>query len=66
MYHPLEKGNSQFQTILPLEKGEVEGDGNPLNPKILRKEYLHTSELLNSKSNVYTPKRSATPTLLHS
>ena len=41
MYHPLEKGNSQFQTILPLEKGELEGDKNPLNPKILRKEYLH-------------------------
>ena len=29
------------QTILPLEKGELEGDENPLNPKILRKEYLH-------------------------
>ena len=53
MYHPLEKGNSQYQTILPLGKGEIEGDENPLNPKILRKEYLHakhTSELLNSKS----------------
>ena len=28
-------------TVLPLEKGELEGDENPLNPKILRKEYLH-------------------------
>ena len=24
------------QTVLPLEKGEIEGDGNPLNPNILR------------------------------
>jgi hypothetical protein len=22
--------------VLPLEKGEIEGDGNPLNPNILR------------------------------
>ena len=57
MYHPLEKGNSQFQTILPLEKGELEGDKNPLNPKILRKEKLHdkqTSTLLSEASLLYS------------
>ena len=38
-YPPLTKGRNTI--VLPLGKGEVEGDGNPLNPKILRKEYLH-------------------------
>ena len=38
-YPPLTKGRNTI--VLPLGKGEVEGDENPLNPKILRKEYLH-------------------------
>ena len=44
-----EKGRELLQqTVLPLEKGELEGDENPLNPKILRKErhVKHTSTLL--------------------
>ena len=36
--YPLPKGRELLhQTVLPLEKGELEGDENPLNPKILRK-----------------------------
>ena len=36
------------QTVLPLEKGELEGDENPLNPKILRKESCMSSIRLHS------------------
>ena len=45
------------QTVLPLEKGELEGDENPLNPKILIKEKLHdkqTSTLLSEASLLYS------------
>ena len=48
MCHPLKMEYTLHQTVLPLEKGELEGDENPLNPKILRKErhVKHTSTLL--------------------
>ena len=39
-----------LQTVLPLEKGELEGDENPLNPKILRKESCMSSIRLHSLS----------------
>ena len=56
--YPLPKGRELLhQTVLPLEKGELEGDENPLNPKILRKEKLHdkqTSTLLSEASLLHS------------
>ena len=59
------KLSSKLFSLLPLrqssgqEKGELEGDENPLNPKILRKErhVKHTSTLLSEASllHSYTP-----------